>query len=410
MLPQDLFGIKGDGVADDSAGINAYSAAVVAAGGTQIDLEPGRTYRVGYSLLPRQNVIWDFHGSTVISGVGYPTEIGIFANPSDATKTLIGRVTADIVGPTSQLPLSSVAGLSVGSWVAIRLGNNPWDTNEARYSVVVQVTAINGNIITIDWVIPYSIPIVSAPVATADNSSVWLLNDDFPLNVTFCNGVIVGDTGLSVEGGFYFQWGVNIKFENIIGNPGGIGDMGAGLFVLGRCRHVEINNAMLGCNSNTRGQASCGRMFSLFNCIDVVAWNPVAKNIHNRVAFVEGFSENIVFEKPFIVHRNESALGVVWSPFSVVQGSSVRISNPTIITDVQMQQFRDVGGTDCSLIIDGLFTWRGPLPLGLFNRADMRGVFDFANPADGQLVKQFNYPPQQEFGSAYGGYSALVNA
>jgi hypothetical protein len=418
MLSQDLFGIKGDGVTDDGAAINAYSAAIVAAGGTQIDLAQGRVYRVGQSLLTRQNVTWDFHGSTVISGVGYPTELGIFANPSDVTKVLIGRVTSDIVGPTSQLPLSSVSGLTVGCWVAVRLGNNPWDNNEARYSVVAQVASIDGDVVTLDWVIPYSIPItrsytwpgsaIVVPPATADNSSVWLLQNDFPLNVNFRNMVLVGDTGISVEGGIRLQWGANLKFDNVIGNPGYSGDMGAGLIVLGHCRNVRVNDPLLGCNSNTRGQPSCGKMFSFWNCVDIVVRGAVAKNCHDGVGFIEGFSEQVAFDDLVIIDRAATALPT-WNAFAVVQGASVRMNNPSVITDRQINQFRTMGGGDSFLTISGVFTWRGPIPGELFNSADMRGVLDFANPTDGSLIKQF-YDTPQEFGAIYGGFPALVNA
>jgi hypothetical protein len=396
------FGAVGDGVTDDAPAINAASAYAVANGITKIIFPAGKTFRITSNhILPRQNLIWDGQGSTVVTGVGYPTiKLGIFGNEADSSKTLIGTVTGTgVTAPTNQLTLSTVTGLAVGNWIAVKLGFDPYDNTEPFYTFVAQVTAINSNTITFDWMIDQSVNFNAYtynqkdPNAAAGGgisvpgsafNSVYLLTTDFALNLTFRDFVLIGDSNGNIEGGISFQWGANIRCENIIGNPGGTGDMGAGLIQMQYCRNIRIENAYLGCNSNTSAQGSKGRMYTFPSCFDVVDSGHFSKDCKNSIAFCEDYCEKITFINPVDVINNATVTaGFIGYGFN--GRANGELINPTVNSNIPSATatwiYVGTAGSDGDYRISGTLKWRGLLAnTVLLNISKMDCVFDYDDP------------------------------
>jgi hypothetical protein len=386
------FGAVGDGVTDDAPAINAASAYAVANGKTKIIFQAGKTYRLGSSILPRQNLIWDGQGATLLQNTVVAN--GFFGNLSDTTKTFIGDLTADFVGPSNQLTLTSVAGLSVGSWIAVAIGVNPYLNTPPQtdfiYAVVTQVTAIAGSTITIDWVIPYSIkigaytytprdptsPTVAVPACnSAQAKSVFLLQNDFVYNVTFRDFTMIGAAGVDTQLGIHCQWGLQIKCENITANPKGgpLGlTMGAGMIVMQYCRNIRVTNAMCFGNANPTGQLSLGGMMGFANCIDVVDKDHFSQDLWNVVATYEDFCDHCVIQNPVDVVNGayvaQSGTKANYTAYTFQTGYSTYVmDNPTCITNLPptaaagVPQFTNyISTSDAELQIGGRFTWRGP--------------------------------------------------
>jgi hypothetical protein len=398
------WGIMGDGVTDDAPAINAMSAYAQSIGATKIVFPSGKTYRVTSTFLrPRQNLIWDGQGSTFITSIGYPTlPNGLWYNDSYDTKTFIGNITGNgVVAPTNQLTLSSVAGLVVGDWIGVLLGTDPYDNSSAYYAFVAQVTAINTgtSVITFDWVItqninflaynyipklPPSTPIAvpATPTGSGLNNfrAVYRMTADVAINLTFRDMVIMGDVGGNIPAGIALQYGANIRCENIIGNPGDVGTMGSGLFLLQYCRNVRIDNCYLGCNATAnRG------MFGFASCEDIVVTGHFSKNLGSSVAFCEDGCTKISFVNPVDV-VNQATIGSSFNGYFLAR-TNAEFVNPTVISDVpgsnQNFTWYDLQA-DGECRVSGVFKWRGPLGyLVSYSASRLNCLFDFDDPSVG---------------------------
>jgi hypothetical protein len=367
----EMLGAKGDGFADDAPAINACSEASKALGHTLIEAGPGKVYRVESPLRPRRDLTWNLNGSAILGAAAS----AVFGDQSDAKKTLIGAVTADVRGPTDTLAVSSTQGVSPGDWVAVRLGDNAWDPKEPRYAVAARVLEVGSYALRLDWLIPHSIELLRAKPW---NRAVYKLSEDQPVNVTWRNGELRCEHAApGVEGGFFLRWGVNLRFEDINGNLAGQGDMGCGLFGLIQfCRHIRIERPILNSNRNARAQGSFGRMFNFSNCIDVVVTDAVARNCEGMASFLESYCEDVTFLRPRVeIRRTETRQSQVGSkryavaPFFIGQGSSARLESPTIVTDGPVTSLYDSGGSAYALNVRGLFGWYGPMPLAFYSDA-----------------------------------------
>jgi hypothetical protein len=403
------FGAVGDGITDDSGAINAAGAFAQANGKTSIAFPSGKTfYLKAGPILTRQNVVWEGNGSTITTDQAYPIMNGMFANPTLSTMVQIGNVTADIVGPTNQLPLDSVAGLNIGDWVLCRLGQDPYDAGEQRFVTVARVVNIVGITITIDRLILYNIfittsytyipsdgtagvAVVAPPVGS---KTVYKLQNDFALNVTFRNFVMQGPPNKTIESGFSIQVGVNLLFENIIGNPVIMADMGAGLIALQYCQNVRISKAFLGSNINVIKQGSKGGMFDFAECYDVVVDTFFAKNLNGNSINTEACSDDIFFKNGTIqltsITENQSPFYMI----GLLGISHVVYENLTIISDVPSANIGAIfntGGTDAFATITGVFAWRGPMANVItYNRLYLDCIFDYINGPDGYARVDFS--------------------
>lgn len=387
ILTFEQYGAVGDGVTDDLTAINACSADAVARGITEIAASAGKTYRINSPLALRSDLNWNGNGSTISSGAA------IWFFQDDTLAVPIGTVTEDVVGPTDTLYVSSVADISIGDWVGVRLGNNKWDHAEPRYAFAAQVADLTELTLIVNWIIPYSISIKDA---TKSNRSIFRLKGN-PHNVVMRDFVFRGDqVAPGVEGGMFLKWGVGLTFDNIQGNLDGTGDMGAGLIgLLQFCRHVMINNPKLYSNRNTRGQPSFGRMFNFSNCIDVIVSRPVGINLQNSFAFIESYCEDIYILSPTLVYRR--AVTDRWNPLLFFgQNSDVVIDSPKVTINYTAQTFLDAGGAlDVAMrgaTVKGVMTWRGPMPHGVCSLATFRAIFDFNDGAGDVCIVDFSAP------------------
>ena len=363
----DQGGAVGDGVTDDAAAINATSSYAVAVGTPVVSMKKGKTYRHDTIINTRSNLTWNF------APTACNKQIVAFAPVFPATT--IGYVASDVVGPTNQLPLTSVAGVAVGNDVLIRLGYNPWDNAEPLWGTTAKVLAIAGLVITVDVVIPavtmgaynyvtqggtnIAVPAVPAGTAfrgvmLAPEGSNLVINDyDF-----------LGDlpVGQSSEGAAYWQVGHNIIFNRPAANKDGDGDCGVGLVVGQFLRDVKVLSPVIGCNKNGRGQASMGRGFNFSNCINVLVDEPTTRKLENNFIFVESNCENVVVRNPKIEIPStaRASAGV----FFACQNADLRVENPTItnLRDNQVNML-DSGGTDQNYTQNGVVKWRGAMPL-----------------------------------------------
>jgi hypothetical protein len=319
----------------------------------------------------------------VVFGSAYPT-----SSP-------LAYVSADITGPTSTLTVTTTVGLSVGQFILVRLGHNPWDNNEPMWGQAVKITAIVGSTITIDATVPRPIPLnyastytlangstvaVPAVGGTGVNRAIYALTDGD--NVEVNDLVFVGDTAsnASVEGVVWFQGGRNLRFNNIRANLDayGTGDAGTGLLgLLQFCRNVVINDPVLLGNKNGRAQASLGRMFNLSNCINVSIKNPVARDLQSSFIFAESFCENVVIDKPTIELTATALSGV--PVFYSVQASQVTVRDPYILAPRGLTWYvHDDGGADGVLNAMGHVRLRGQFPGAMYVNGGMLLDYDGA--------------------------------
>jgi hypothetical protein len=409
------FGAVGDGVTDDAPAINNASAFAVANGIGKIIFVAGKTYRVANKILPRRDLIWDGQGCTItattfIAGGLFhnPTETGLANTYGTGTHVFIGDLTTDFVGPSNQIgPLTSVAQLSVGDWVGVGIGLNPYQQtpSDFRYATPCRVLAINTGTktITVDWVFPYSIPIgpytyaprdigsttptsVIAAPAGAGNPPNFLGGrcvyriDDVAANLTFRDFNLQGNvTGGQIQGGFQLQWAVNVVFERITGNPNTnnmTAEIGS-LISIQYGRNIRIYNSVLHCNQNASSplQSALGNMYGFSNCIDVIDTDHYSKNLWGHIAFCEDMCENIQFIRPYDVvdkatvaqSPSASAQIVAYAFFGSL--NTFRIDSPTLITNLPAPYTPGVApnfqnyilSNDASIQVTGVFTWRGPL-------------------------------------------------
>ena len=372
----DALGAARDGTTDDFAVIAAARDYATAIGAGRVAFSKGGTYRTNSFIACGNNLAWDFHGATIkcsnsvaVLGSLYPTT------------PVLAYVTGDIAGPTDTLKVSTTAPFTVGQFILVRLGHNPWDNNEPRWAQSCKVVSINAGAgtITIDVSIPQTIPLnyastytladgttvaVPAVAGTGANRSISALTDGD--NVEVNDLTFVGDTAsnASVEGVLWFQGGRNLRFNNIRGNLDTqvTGDAGTGLIgLLQFCRNVVVNDAILLGNKNGRNQASLGRMLNFSNCVNVHVSNPVARNLKNVFLFAESFCENIVIDNPSIEFTAATASPA--KAFFVAQAAQVAVRDPIIAAPQGLTwDILDTGGADGRCNITGHVRIRGSFP------------------------------------------------
>jgi len=387
----DALGTAADGVTDDLAAIDAARNYAVAIGAGRLAFTARKQYRTTAFIASGNNLAWDFNGATLKCSAS--AEV-FGANLTGAT--LLGYVTDEITGPTSTLKVSTTAGFSVGQFILVRLGHNPWDNVEPRWGQSCKVVSINAgaSTITIDVLVPEAIPLsaytykladgstvaVPAVAGAGSNRAIYALTDGD--NVEVNDLVFVGDTAnnASVEGVLWFQGGRNLRLNNVRGNldAQGTADAGTGLIgLLQFCRNVVVNDAILLGNKNGRNQASLGRMFNVSNCVNVQIRNPVARDLQSTFLFAESFCEQVVIDSPAIEYTATTAAGV--AAFFVAQGSQVVARDPYIVAPQgKVWYMTDDGGADGQFHVTGRVRIRGQYPASFYVNAGVLLDYDGA--------------------------------
>lgn len=146
-LNVDAAGARGDGVTNDAAAIGAARDYVIAVGGWRVKFTAGKTYLTNSTISCGSNITWDFNGATLTTS----SQIVVFG-ASFSTYPKVADVPSDIWGPTNKLPVSSTDSISVGDYLVVRLGNNPWDNIEPIWATTCQVLAVDttNKILTLD--------------------------------------------------------------------------------------------------------------------------------------------------------------------------------------------------------------------------------------------------------------------
>lgn len=333
----EAFGAVGDGTTDDLAAINATITAAYNAGGGIVEFDGTKTYCInsvragqpgyGVSLLMRAGVSYRGNGCTILS----KTSSWFLGNQEETffSGGTVANVTVNPTAGTRSLTLSSASGFAVGDFVAVRLGDNPHDSNEPRYTVTARITGIVSNTITLDRAIPVAINVTGA--VNANNKLVRKfderIHDIFVEDINFESNDAV--TPQNIEGAIDLRWAQNIRFLGLTANKRGIGvNMGAGIVYCQFSENILIDRPVGYKNLNTANQASKGRLLNITNCIDVEIRDPVAINHGAALIMAESYCERVRIMNP--VFRDAWGFGYSTPIFAVNQGSEVFIENVSV--------------------------------------------------------------------------------
>ncbi len=398
------FMAAGDGTTDDSVSLNAASAYISFSGGNGvINLDAGKTYYVKSTVLLMPGVSIEGHGATLktdqtIIMVSSPSLVvssagGLVNNPQS---TLVDvQLTANPSVGSNQLTVNSTTSLSVGDKVHVRMGDNAWDTAEARWTMLARILGISGSVLSLDRYIPYGpssqFPLNAMAAVTTGHKDVFKLK-------YYCENQSIRQLNLecsanaNIQAGIFLDCAHDMVIEQVTGNALGGANMGAGLVMLANCEAVTIRRTCLfaNLNNNSGSQASLGRMFNFWNCRDISVEDAEGRNLWSDFYFIEGYCERIIFRNVAVRHPN-------W-------GSSIRsdYANMPILASVQASEvfvndlhveyraavvLDDIGASSGRHHIRDL-TWHGIMPTAALNPAftSMSGRLDFNDGTNFILV------------------------
>jgi hypothetical protein len=300
------------------AEINSAIVAANAAGVSSVSLGNGFSYSCNAAVYLDNNVSLYGNGATLFMTV-FDTFIRTIGDGVPVTTTVI---TQNPVAGTNTVHVTSAAGISVGTRVALRLGDNSYDNNESPiWAATSQVLGITGNVLTIDRIIPYNINVVGA----TNNKNVDVL-PSYPHDAYVRDLFLEGSGSTVIDGGTLLFWGRNFVFDNIAINRLGGLNFGYGLY-LQYCENVSYYNTTLYHNENTGGQSSLGRMFNFAACHGVYVYDAICNDVFNNFAFVEDYCENINFFNPTIMHFNNPSGQVLFGCLV----SKIYVENLTVV-------------------------------------------------------------------------------
>jgi hypothetical protein len=415
------FGAVGDGVTDDAPSINAAGAFAQANGRSSIIFPAGKTFYIkSSSIWVRSNIIWEGNGATLYTDQPYPAlRFAIFGNQAHDTKVAVGELTADFVGPSDKVTLTSVAGLNVGDWVGVRLGEDPYQPNGSRFVTVAKVIAIVGTTVTIDRIIPLSIPITSSyiyvpvngqpsinvsPTVSASPSFVGsrtvfkFPNNDIAVNVIIRNFNILGSTTVANAGAITIQWGYNVIIEDVTFNNDGVSrDGGIGYCYMQFCHNCRLVRPIFGWHANIGGGSGSGGGFSFPECYSIKVEDHITRNVHNNICHTESWSFDILISGGMDIVDMATSSSSFFA-YGLV-ASHVTLHNMTLITNSPATNFSEYISdidADSFIKITGVFTWRGPMANAIVaNREEMDCLFDYEAPGDGAVRVDFQSKNRQ---------------
>ena len=306
----DTYGAKGDGVTDDTAAINAATAAAVAAGIAVVDFSSGKTY-LNNGLVAHSNLTYRGNGATLLYGTGPFSHIINGYGSIGPAATL----TADVSAGDTVFSVNTVSGLNVGDDVLYRMGENPLDTPESSNWGFATITALGSNSITLDTPIAITLTIssVTNPLNKSIQKVVFLENMEFNgFNVLPTPGALYMDSFISVT------YARNIRVKNIT-----ITDPGACVVGAQYARNVVVDNIYCD-RSKSFGNQNAGQVFRFAEADNCFVSNVFAKNLDVGFGGAEDFC-SVKFTNIYI--NNASSAGIGYILFSSSTGSNVFVDN-----------------------------------------------------------------------------------
>ncbi len=274
-----------DGISDTAAINAAIAAAAALDGNTVVYLPPG-TYRfqVDHSIVMMSNVVLRGAGpeETVITGekglVGHPIRfVGSAGADVSITNSSLPRGTSD-------LTLSTVAGLGVGDYLYMYQNNDPSYITEPApcrcriyMTHIARISSISGNTVTLDRPLRH-------PFLPSFNPRVKKMN---PIeNAGIEDLKVMFDLGATVNGFdlAYFSHAVNCWAKNVF-------------FFNGYWHHVSVEfsarNTLLGSKFEILGYNTGYSVALLEAAVDNLVTNNVVFNVNTAVDFARGASGNV---------------------------------------------------------------------------------------------------------------------
>lgn len=148
------FGAVGNGVRDDSASIQTAIDALPPYGTLMFE---GRTYRLNKSLTIDKPMNVDGHGALLLLNTSaWPTNRHITVQ-SEFSPTSVRWKEGVVAGQSTFHPTFAPGTFTVGQWVYLELGQDPYDANEQHFAATVPVTAVGVNSVTVGTSVPYAI-------------------------------------------------------------------------------------------------------------------------------------------------------------------------------------------------------------------------------------------------------------
>lgn len=281
-------------------------------------------------------------------------------------------VTANPAAGTNVIAVASTAGLAVGSRVALRLGDNSYDSNQTPiYAATALVIGISGNDLTLDRMLPYSINVVGATNNKHVEKHAEYLHD-----VTIRDLFLDGSGSNVINGGITLFWARNLVFENVVGNKLGGLNMGYGLIgLLVFCENIVVRGAVLYRNENTSLAASLGRMFNFAACHGVSVYDAVCNDVHDQFAFVEDYCEDVNFYNPTIRHFNNPSGQILFS---------------VLISKVYVENLRVEMPNSYDIINNGT-TYNDPFTRARFRNMQLRGALPRIMPSWPDVTGRVEY-------------------
>jgi hypothetical protein len=148
------FGALGNGSTDDAPALQRAIDATPSFG--TLILEP-RTYRLNKGLIIQKpmNVLGN-GGLLLLNTSKFPDNHQITVNSKLGTKS--AKWTENVVaGQSTFRPVFAPGTFTVGQWVFLELGQDPYDVNEQHYTALAPVTAVGTNTITLGTSAPYNV-------------------------------------------------------------------------------------------------------------------------------------------------------------------------------------------------------------------------------------------------------------
>jgi hypothetical protein len=314
----DWAGVKGSD-ATDTTQLNALGDAVYTVYGKgTIHLNPNKAYWIyrdtNYAdggIMLRAGINWELNNALLTT----KSTCAIFGvNTRFGTRL---NVTANVAAGATTLTLNATTGLSVGTDIFYRLGDLSYDSAEASQWGFSKVTAIAGNVITIDNVITQALAV---PTINPENSAVYPYVE-FIQDVTI-NGWNSSDSS-NQEYAIFCRFARNITIgDMVVENPG------AGVYFQ-YTDGARVNSIKCLKSYAQGGQASKGRVFGIGECRNIRFESIICKEIQNVLGFVEARSQNISIGN-LLFQNNISYISGRRILFLTGQESNLRIDNCTV--------------------------------------------------------------------------------
>lgn len=325
----ELGGTKGDGIVDDGPAIRAgfaYASAIAARGvrfssaayrmesitaaeGTLPGPVPSQFIQSGLA-------VYDGQGATFSRQGGGSGICSSSIAPGAITDLPLA---ADVVVGSRQVTLASGFGatLTVGSTVLWQLGELPYDTPETLNWDLARVTAISGDVVTLDRPMPEALALASVTGQNKRLRKLPVLRD-----------CVIHDLTLNSSGqenGLYLYAGERISLERIGGR-----NMGAGLVVAQYCDGLTIKDCWQ--EGSVLTQASYGPAFNFAECRNVLLERPSASNTLSLVN-AEAGAQVSVFAPAFentVVDAAGVSRGNAVVVFNAVGRGSIAVHDLTV--------------------------------------------------------------------------------